>query len=72
MSVIVHDDMNIDLALKMLWREANREKLFDVVQKNRYRVKPTTERHEFRKKWAKMKRRRKAAKRKLRIKGIGI
>lgn len=70
MSVIVHDDMPLDLALRMLWREGNREKLFDVVQKNRYRVKPTTERHEFRKQWAKMARRRRAAKRKLRRKGI--
>lgn len=72
MSVIVHDDMPVDLALKMLWREANREKLFDVVQKNRYRVKATVERHEFKKKWAKMKKRRRAAVRKQRRKGIGI
>ncbi|MFW5702793.1 MAG: hypothetical protein ACOCXP_02390 [Candidatus Dojkabacteria bacterium] len=72
MSVIVHDDMPVDLALKMLWREANREKLYDVVQKNRYRVKATNERHEFRKQWAKMKRRRGTAKRRLRRKGIGI
>lgn len=72
MSVIVHDDMPVDLALKMLWREANREKLYDVVQKNRYRVKPASERHEFRKQWAKMKRRRGTAKRRLRRKGIGI
>jgi len=72
MSVILHEDMPIDQALKMLWREANREKLPDQVQKNRFRVRPTTETHEFRKKWAKMKRRRSAAKRKARKKGIGI
>lgn len=72
MSVIVHDDMQVDLALKMLWREGNREKLFDTIQKNRYRVKPSAENHEFRKKWAKMKRRRNAAKRKARRKGIGV
>lgn len=72
MSVIVHDDMPIDQALKMLWRESNREKLPDIVQKNRYRVKPTATRHEFEKQWAKMKRRRASAARKLRRKGIGI
>ncbi len=69
MSVVVHDDMPIDLALKMLWRETNREKLIEVVQKNRYRVKPTAERHEFRKQWAKMKKRRRTAKRKIQRKG---
>jgi len=37
MSVILHEDMPIDQALKMLWREANREKLPDQVQKNRFR-----------------------------------
>ncbi len=72
MSVIVHDDMPIEQALKMLWRESNREKLPDVVQKNKYRVKPAAVRHEFRKQWEKMKRRRRSANRKLRRKGIGI
>jgi len=72
MSVIVHDDMPIDQALKMLWREANREKLLETVQENRYRIKPTKIRHEFRKQWAKMKRRRSSAKRRLRRKGVGI
>ncbi len=70
MSVIVHDDMPIDLALKMSWREAMRENLPDTVQKNMFRIKPTAERHEWRKQWAKMKRRRSAANRKLRRKGI--
>jgi ribosomal protein S21 len=70
MSVIVHDDMPIEQALKMLWRESNREKLTDTVQKNRYRIKPSFVRHEFRKQWAKMKRRRRSATRKLRRKGV--
>lgn len=72
MSVVVHDDMPIDQALKMLWRESNREKLLDTVQKNRYRIKPTAERHEQNKQWAKMKRRRRSAKRRARRKGVGI
>jgi ribosomal protein S21 len=64
--------MPLDQALKMLWREAMREKLPDVVLKNRYRIKPTEKRHEVRKKWAKMKRRRRSAKRRDRKKGIGV
>jgi ribosomal protein S21 len=72
MSVIVHDDMPVDLALKMLWREANREKLSDVIMEGRYRITETSKRHEFRKQWAKMKKRRASASRKLRRKGIGI
>lgn len=69
MSVIVHDQMSVDQALKMLWREANRENIPNELQKNRYRVKKTTQVHEQRKVWAKMKRRRRSAKRKLERKG---
>ena len=69
MSVIVHDDMPIDQALKMLWREANRENIPDVLKKKRYRIKKTTTRHENRKVWAKMKRRRRSATRRLAKKG---
>lgn len=64
MSVIVHDDMPIDQALKMLWREANRENIPDELKKGRYYVPKTATRHEARKVWGKMKRRRRAAKRK--------
>ena len=49
MAVIVHDDMPIDQALKMLWREANRENIPNEIMKNRYRVKKTAENHEKRK-----------------------
>ena len=69
MSVIDHDDMPIDQALKMLWREANRENIPNELLKKRYRIKATAERHEQRKYWAKMKRRRRSFKRKLRQKG---
>lgn len=69
MSVIVHNDMPIDQALKMLWREANREDIPNVLNKRRYRIKKAATRHEQRKVWAKMKRRRRSAKRKLAKKG---
>jgi len=69
MSVIVHDDMPIDQALKMLWREANRENIPVELLKNRYRIKQTNVNHEFRKYWSKIKRRRRSAKRKLDRKG---
>jgi ribosomal protein S21 len=65
MAVIVHNDMPIDQALKMLWREANREDIPKVLQKIGYRVKPTSIKHEANKVWGKMKRRRRTAKRRL-------
>ncbi|HEX9804582.1 MAG TPA: bS21 family ribosomal protein [Candidatus Dojkabacteria bacterium] len=63
MPVIVNDDMPIDQALKMLWREANRENIPNVLMEKRYRIKPTTKKHESKKVWEKMKRRRRTAKR---------
>ena len=63
MPVIVNDDMPIDQALKMLWREANRENIPNILQERRYRIKPTAKVHEQKKVWAKMKRRRRTAKR---------
>lgn len=65
MAVIVHNDMPIDQALKMLWREANREDIPATLLKNRYRSTETFERHEKNKVWGKMKRRRRTAKRRL-------
>lgn len=65
MAVIVHNDMPIDQALKMLWREANREDIPATLLKNRYRNTETFERHEKSKVWGKMKRRRRTAKRRL-------
>ncbi len=72
MSVIVHDQMSVEQALKMLWREANRENIPNEILKNRYRIKATNEVHEKRKTWAKMKRRRRAAKRRMAKKGKTI
>jgi ribosomal protein S21 len=68
MSVIVTDDMPIDQALKMLWREANRENIPNQLQKNRYYVKKTEEKHAVSKLFEKTKRRRSAASRKRRSK----
>ena len=65
MAVIVHNDMPIDQALKMLWREANREDIPGVLLKIRYRNTKTFEQHEKNKVWGKMKRRRRTAKRRL-------
>ena len=69
MSVIVHDDMPIDQALRMLWREAIREGIPETYEKLRYRIKPTQERHEKKKQYEKQKKRRRAATRRLRRKG---
>lgn len=69
MAVIVHQDMPVDLALRMLWREANRELIIDTLRDNRYYVKPTTKRHSVTKIYAKMKRRRGARRRKFENRG---
>lgn len=69
MSVIVTDGMSIDHALKLLWREANRENIPTEIQRQQYRVKQTELNHETKKIWEKQKRRRRSARRKLRRKG---
>lgn len=69
MSVIVPDGMSIDQALKLLWREANRENIPNEIQRMQFRVQPSYTRHLIQKEWAKRKRRGSSAKRKLRRKG---
>ncbi len=69
MSVIVPDGMPIDQALKLLWREANRENIPAEIQKKQFRVKPSAVKHALNKNWIKRKRRARAFKRKLRRKG---
>ena len=69
MSVIVYDDVPIDQALRMLWREAIREKIPETYEKLRYRIKPTQARHAVKKVYEKQKRRRRAATRRLRRQG---
>lgn len=61
MAVIVHANENIDSALKRLHREVMREKILETYREKAYRVKPSTERIQKRREWAKMKRRRRAA-----------
>lgn len=66
MAVIVNDDMPIEVALKMLWRESNREGIPEKLKEIRYFVPKTAYKHAFTKVYAKMKRRRRAAARRLR------
>jgi ribosomal protein S21 len=68
MSVVVHDDMPIDLALRLLWREATREGVLEKREEQRYYVPKTAKKHAVRKVYAKMKRRRRAAARRNRNK----
>jgi len=65
MSVVVHDDMSIDLALRLLWREATREGIMERLEEKRYYVPKTKLVHEKRKIWEKTKRRRRSAARKI-------
>jgi len=68
MSVIVNDNMPIELALRLLWREATREGIIAKSQENRYFTTKTSNVHETRKKFAKTKRRRRSHTRKLKSK----
>lgn len=58
MSVIVNEEMPIDLALRLLWREATREGIIEKLQGRRYFVSQTERNHARRKVFSKMKRRR--------------
>lgn len=62
--------MPVEQALRMLWREANREGIIEKQKERRYRVKPTALRHAVAKLYAKTKRRRSRANRRARNKGI--
>lgn len=66
MSVIVNDEMSIDLALRLLWREAMREGVIEKLQEKRYFVGPAVLRHEKKRKFTKAKKRRRAAARRAR------
>jgi len=65
MSVAVHDDMPIDLALRLLWREATREGVMEKLEEKRYFIPKTAKVHAKRKIWEKTKRRRRSAARKI-------
>lgn len=64
MSVIVNEEMPIDLALRLLWREATREGIIEKLQGRRYFVSQTEKNHAVRKVFSKMKKRRRQAARK--------
>ena len=64
MSVVVHDEMSIDLALRLLWREATREGILEKLEEKRYYTPKTALVHQKRKVWAKTKKRRRQARRK--------
>lgn len=68
MSVVVHDDMPIDLALRLMWRESTREGVLEKREQRRYYVPKTTIKHQKKKIWAKTKRRSRAASRRLKNK----
>jgi ribosomal protein S21 len=61
MSVIVNDNMPLDLALRLLWREAMREGIIQKLQANRYFVGRSQVRHDSKKIYSKIKRRKRAA-----------
>lgn len=61
MSVIVHQNENIDAALRRLHREVMREKVLETLKLKQYRVKKSELEIEKRRIWAKMKRRRRTA-----------
>lgn len=63
MAVIVHANENVDTALKRLHREVLREKVLETAREKAYRIKPVIAEREKRREWAKMKRRRRAARR---------
>jgi ribosomal protein S21 len=69
MSVIVSDGMSIDQALKLLWREANRENVPATLRSRQYRITKAEENHEKRKIHSKTKRKRRSFRRMLKRRG---
>lgn len=65
MAVIVHANENIDSALKRLHREVMREKILETFRNKAFRIRKSSLKAEKRREWAKMKRRRRAASRRV-------
>lgn len=65
MSVIVHQGENIDMALKRLQREVIREKILEVYKNQVYFITKSAAKIQKRREWKKMKRRRRAAARRV-------
>ncbi|MBN2101157.1 ribosomal protein S21/MRP21 [Candidatus Dojkabacteria bacterium] len=66
MAVIVHANENIESALKRLHREVIREKVIETAREKQYRIKKSDLEIEKRRLWAKTKRRRRTARRRMR------
>lgn len=64
MSVAVHDEMSLDLALRLLWREATREGVMEKLEERRFFVPKSAKLHAKRKIFAKTKKRHRQARRK--------
>ena len=64
MAVIVHQNENIDAALKRLHREVLREKVLEDARDKQYRIKKSELDSEKRRAWRKTKKRRRSARRK--------
>jgi ribosomal protein S21 len=62
-AVVVHPNENIDSALKRLHREVLREKILETYRNKVYYVRDAVSKSDKRREWAKMKRRRRTAKR---------
>ncbi len=69
MSVIVNDKMPIDHALRLLWREATREGIIQKLQDSRYFIPKTAKKHQAKKVFTKIKKRKRAAARRTANKG---
>lgn len=69
MSVIVHDEMPVELALRLLWREATREGIIESIKNNRYYVKHSTKRHNRVKRFTKAKKRKRSIAKRRQTKG---
>lgn len=65
MSVIVHPGENIDMALKRLQREVIREKILETYKNKVYFVHRSVAKIQKKREWAKMKRRRRSAARRV-------
>lgn len=69
MSVVVSDS-NIDLALRLLWREANKEGILQKLEEIRYYIPKSVRKHERNRKFEKIKKRRRQFARKQRQKNL--
>jgi ribosomal protein S21 len=65
MAVIVHDNENIESALKRLYREVMRERILEEARDRQYRITKSELEREKRREWKKRKKRRRAARRRM-------